>query len=338
MMLRPPVEPMLAQAREGIPAPGALPGGLALEPKFDGYRALLFTPSEPGGPVLLQTRRGSLIQQHFPDLVAAAAQLPQDLVLDGEVVVWHEERLSFEALQRRAASGARTAEALARSMPAHFIAFDALQKDGQELVREPYARRRAVLESLFTEHSLGPPWTLCPMTTDPAAAQQWLEEWTEVRGIEGVMIKGLGQRYAGGSRGWFKVKRRTTAEAVVGAVTGSLARPQVLLLGRFDDHGRLRPVGRTTPLRPAAAAELSALLRPGGPGHAWEGVRFSAAWGSPRALEALTVVPDVVAEFHADTAFERGAWRHPVRFARVRLDTTVDDVPLFGAGQDPAEG
>ncbi|MFK0047939.1 ATP-dependent DNA ligase [Streptomyces sp. NPDC090741] len=328
---------MLAQAREGIPSPGALPGGLALEPKFDGYRALLFTPSEAGGAVLLQTRRGSLIQRHFPDLVAGAAQLPEALVLDGEVVVWHEERLSFEALQRRAASGVRTAHALARTMPAHFIAFDVLQKDGQELVREPYARRRTILETLFAEHSLSPPWTLCPMTTDPAVAQQWLEEWTEIRGIEGVMIKGLGQRYTGGARGWFKVKRRNTAEAVIGAVTGSLSRPQVLLLGRFDHDGRLRLVGRTTPLRPEAAGDLSAHLRPAGAGHPWSGLRFSSAWSSPETLDAQTVVPDVVAEFSADTAFERGSWRHPVRFVRFRLDATVDDVPLFAGGPDPAE-
>ncbi|WP_353938343.1 hypothetical protein [Streptomyces ficellus] len=100
-MLRPPVEPMLAQARETLPDPGVLPGGLAFEAKFDGYRCLLFTPAGPGVPVLLQSRRGSLIQQHFPDLVTAAAQLPYGLVLDGELVVWSEGRLSFEALQRR---------------------------------------------------------------------------------------------------------------------------------------------------------------------------------------------------------------------------------------------
>ncbi|MFP1629893.1 hypothetical protein ACLB9X_33210 [Streptomyces sp. 5K101] len=74
MVLRPPVEPMLAQARESVPGPGVLPGGLAFEAKFDGYRALLFTPNRAGGAVLLQSRRGSLIQRHFPDLVAAARQ------------------------------------------------------------------------------------------------------------------------------------------------------------------------------------------------------------------------------------------------------------------------
>ncbi|MFF9135537.1 hypothetical protein ACF1AY_35275 [Streptomyces sp. NPDC014776] len=78
MVLRPPVEPMLAQARDRVPAPGALPGRLIFQPKFDGYRALLFT-----GPVRLQSRRGSLIQARFPELVDAAAGLPEGLVLDG---------------------------------------------------------------------------------------------------------------------------------------------------------------------------------------------------------------------------------------------------------------
>ncbi|MBT2526989.1 hypothetical protein J7E91_16550 [Streptomyces sp. ISL-99] len=137
---------MLAQARETVPGPGVLPGGLAFEAKFDGYRALLFTPPRPGAPVLLQSRRGSLIQRHFPDLTAAAAQLPYGLVLDGELVVWHEGRFSFEALQRRAASGGRTVEQLAAAYPAHYIAFDVLQA-GEELLNERYEHRRAILEA-----------------------------------------------------------------------------------------------------------------------------------------------------------------------------------------------
>jgi ATP-dependent DNA ligase len=85
------------------------------------------------------------------------------------VAVWSEDRLSFEALQRRASSGGRVVQQLADAMPAHFIAFDALQIDGQELLAEPYERRPTVLEDLFRERGLTPPWTLCPMTTDPAS-------------------------------------------------------------------------------------------------------------------------------------------------------------------------
>lgn len=105
IVLKPPVEPMLAQARETVPGPGILPGGLAFEAKFDGYRCLLFTPSRPGDPTLLQSRRGSLLQSHFPDLVAATKQLPHGLVLDGEVVVWFRDRLKYLAARRDAPQG-----------------------------------------------------------------------------------------------------------------------------------------------------------------------------------------------------------------------------------------
>ncbi|MGW6858392.1 hypothetical protein [Streptomyces xanthophaeus] len=72
MTLRPPAEPMLAQTVESVPGPGVL-GDLAFEQKFDGYRALLFTPTGPDTTLQLQTRRGSLIQDQFPDLLAAAS-------------------------------------------------------------------------------------------------------------------------------------------------------------------------------------------------------------------------------------------------------------------------
>ncbi|WP_444545763.1 ATP-dependent DNA ligase, partial [Streptomyces nojiriensis] len=118
----------------------------------DGHRALLFSAAGPGGPVLVQTRRGALVQDRWPDLVAAAeAQLPHVLVLDGELVVWDTEagRLSFEVLQRRAAPRARGALALAVKWQAYFVAFDLLQHDGQELLTRPYAERRALLGNLF---------------------------------------------------------------------------------------------------------------------------------------------------------------------------------------------
>ncbi|WP_406368167.1 hypothetical protein [Streptomyces sp. NBC_01546] len=157
MPLFPPLEPMLAQAAqaaqaaESVPGPGVLAGGLAFEQKFDGHRALLYTPYGPGGQVLLQTRRGSLIQERFPDLVAAVEQLPGGLVLDGELLVWDpdEGRLSFEALQRRAAARGRSAPTLAARWPAYFVAFDVLQLHGTELLNLPYRERRTLLEDLL---------------------------------------------------------------------------------------------------------------------------------------------------------------------------------------------
>ncbi|WSK73381.1 hypothetical protein OG295_00050 [Streptomyces sp. NBC_01276] len=118
------------------------------------------------------------------------------MVLDGELLVWDAEagRLSFEGLQRRAAARSRGAAALAAKLPAYFVAFDVLQEDGQELLQLPYADRRARLENLFTERALTAPWTLCPMTTDLAKAREWLESWTDVSGVEGILIKPLTSR------------------------------------------------------------------------------------------------------------------------------------------------
>lgn len=144
--------------------------------------------------MLLQTRRASLVQDRFPDLVAAAeAQLPQGLVLDGELLVWDPERgrLSFEALQRRAAARGRGASGLAAKWPASYGAFDVLQLDGEERLTRPYAERRAVLEALFEEYGLTALWTLCPMTTDLAKAREWLQTWTDVSGVEGIVCKPL---------------------------------------------------------------------------------------------------------------------------------------------------
>ncbi|MDQ0798297.1 ATP-dependent DNA ligase [Streptomyces sp. B1I3] len=328
MVLRPPVEPMLAQARETLPPLGA--GGMAVQPKFDGFRALLYTPLREGDPVLLQTRRGALVQDRFPDLTAAARSLPNGLVLDGELAVLDPHgQLSFTALQRRATAG-RNAPVLAAEMPAHFIAFDVLQSDGQELLAEPFARRREVLEALFAGHWLGPPWTLCPSTTDPVIAGEWLYEWTDVPGLEGVVAKSLTGRYRPGVRGWTKVRRRNSTEALIGGVTGSLHRPHVLLLGRHDTTGRLRLVGKTAPLKPGPARDLADHLTAADPDHPWTGVRFTASWNSRTPLEPVLVAPVLVAEISADVSQDHGVWRHPLRYERLRLDASEADVPQFG--------
>lgn len=284
---------------------------------------------------MLQTRRGSLIQDRFPDLVAAAAQLPGGLVLDGELLVWDVAagRLSFEGLQRRAAARSRGAAALAPGLPAHFVAFDVLQQDGTELLTLPYRERRRRLEVLFAARALAAPWTLCPMTTDVTTAREWLESWTDVPGLEGLVVKNMNQPYRPAARAWTKIRRRDTTEAILGAITGTLTRPQLLILGRHDASGRLRTIGRTVPLRPDAARQVAEHLTAAGPGHPWEGVRFAASWGSRDVLDAVLVRPDLVAEISADRAIDRGGvFRHPLRFKRLRLDVGAGDVRGFGQG------
>ncbi|MFF3728114.1 hypothetical protein ACFYYM_37775 [Streptomyces erythrochromogenes] len=182
MVLTLPFAPMLAQAAEYVPVSSVLASGFPAEQKFDGHRAILF--------------------DRFPDLVAAAEQLPEGLVLDGELVVWGIAvgQLSFEALQRRAAARGATAITLGVKTPACFIAFDALQIDGIELLALPYIERRRRLEALFAARALTVPWTLCPTTTDPDMAREWLEDWPDVSGVGGLVVKAMNQRYRPGVR------------------------------------------------------------------------------------------------------------------------------------------
>ncbi len=246
--------------------------------------------------------------------------------------------MSFQALQRRAAARARGAAGLAARWPAYFVAFDVLQLDGEELLRRPYRDRRTQLEKLFTDRALTAPWTLCPMTTDLAKAREWLETWTDVSGVEGLVIKPLTSRYLAGYRGWTKIRRRDTTEAIIGAVTGTLTRPGLLVLGRLDQAGRLRAVGRTVPLRPDTSRQVGEHLAAAGPGHPFEGVRFASAWGSRDVLDVVLVRPGLVAEVSADRAVDLGVFRHPLRFQRIRLDVTAGDVPPFGQGSAAAAG
>ncbi|MEU9255463.1 ATP-dependent DNA ligase [Streptomyces sp. NPDC048270] len=164
-----------------------------------------------------------------------------------------------------------------------------------------------------------------------------LSEAADVSGVEGILIKSLNSRYLTGYCGWTKIRRRDTTEAIVGAITGTLTRPQLLVLGRHDQDGRLRPVGSTIPLHPNAARQVAEHLTAAAPGHPWTGAKFSAAWGSRDALDTTLVPP--VAEVSADRAIDHGGvFRHPLRFQRLRLDVGLEDVPRFGEGPAAAAG
>lgn len=327
MALTPPIKPMLAEARRDLPPEGALPGGLAYEPKADGFRVIVF--ARPG-LVMVQSRRGTDLTGSFPDISeATAAVAEEDLVLDGELVVPNEGRLDFFELQHRARRRGRKAIQAAAENPAYLIVFDVLQIAGTELLERPYSERRARLEELFARDTLKAPFTLCPVTTDRRQAQDWLDPSWGMVGIEGVVVKGRSQPVLLDQRAWLKVRSRTTAEAIIASVTGSVDNPITLLLGRYDAGGRLRLVARTTPLPTAARRELAQRLARGGPAHPWVGVQFSAGWGTPGELHHQPVRPDLVAEFLADTAVDKGRYRHPVVFQCVRDDLAPDDIPLM---------
>ncbi|MET7458302.1 ATP-dependent DNA ligase [Streptomyces sp. NPDC005574] len=316
-------EPMLT-----APVPGSdLPPGHAAEPKWDGYRAQLARWSN--GRILLRSRRGTDMTPAFPEIRASAAQLPDNTALDGELVVWDASgRLAFERLNGRLTRRSPGAGRLASQWPAHFVAFDLLRLHNTDLTPWPYHRRRAALEELFTGQKLSGALALCPSTTDPDTARQWLD-WTAA-GLEGLVFKHLQAPYRPGTRGWSKYKVRITTEAIVGAVTGTLAAPRTLLLGRYDDTGRLQYIGRTSTLSATTAANVTPHLSPVHGKHPWRGWTFSAGWGTHEKLDPILVQPRPVAEVAVDVARDTaGRWRHPVKLQRIRTDLKPDDIPQF---------
>lgn len=291
-------------------------GPWAYEPKLDGFRCLLSISEF--GDVRLDSRRAKPLGRYFPEVVAAARRLPPGLVLDGELVAAAGGGVDFAALQKRLrySSPARTTQ-LAGESPASLVAFDVLQRDGQDLRTASYDERRQVLEDLLREAPRGA--GLMPMTTDPKAAGAWLRD--QPPGIEGVVAKRRDQRYRPGARAWQKLRARHTAEAVIGGVFGTLAHPEALVLGRYRGN-RLSVVGRTSPLPLAARAELRALLRPPEAQHPWPPRLPSGRFGQTpgREIDYTQVAPELVVEVETDTAYEQGRWRHATTYLRLRPD------------------
>jgi ATP-dependent DNA ligase len=292
--------------------------GWSYEPKYDGFRALAFRDDHG---VHLQSRQLRNLTPTFPDVATAVGQL-DDVVLDGEIVVWRSGRFDFAGLQDRLRSGRARVRDLVTAAPAAFVVFDLLAHNGTDLRDRPYSKRRRRLEKLVAR-GLPDGLVLTPATTDAAVARSWMLGHTQT-GLEGVVAKRLGQPYRPGVRAWHKLRTRVTAEAVVGGVIGPVDAPRELILGRFDQGGRLRIAGRSTTLRPAASAELGRLLRPATV-HPWPETLPPHPYGGGRTTYNR-VTPEIVVELSADLAVDGLRWRHPVRFVRVRGELTAADL------------
>ena len=251
---RPPLELVLATPVESIPQPGALTGGCPYEPKWDGFRVLVLVDTDKVG---IWSRQGKDLTRHFPDLVAAAQeQVPPGCALDGEAVIWTEDRLDFSALQKRMTTSRTAMKELLRTRPASFVAFDLLAVAGQDIRPIPLQDRRSLLAELAADWSA--PLNLSPATGDRDEARRWFGDMA-AGGLEGLVIKGAGQLYRGGERQWLKVKHRTSLDVVCAAGIGRRDQPADIVVGLPLD-GRLRIVGRSAPLTAAAARSLGAQL------------------------------------------------------------------------------
>ena len=257
----PPVQPMLAKSVKGIPDPGKH-DGLIFEPKWDGFRCIVF---RDGDEVELTSRNTKPLTRYFPELVEAIRrQLPERVVLDGEVFVAIGDRLEFEVLQERIHPAKSRVDMLAEKTPAGFVAFDLLALGDESYVDRPLRERRAAMEQALV--GLDGPCYLTRTTTDAAEAERWFEHF-EGAGLDGVVAKPLDAPYTQNGRTMFKIKHARTADVVVaGYREHKLSTPErpllgSLLLGLYAD-GELQHIGVAASFTEARRAELFEELQP----------------------------------------------------------------------------
>src|SRR5438132_8510054 len=137
---QPPVPHMLAKATDEIPGGD----GWLYEPKWDGFRALVFFDGEE---IYLQSRDLKPLGRYFPELEAGLPRvLPRSAVLDGEIVIATGHGLDFDSLQMRIHPAESRVRMLAEKTPASFVAFDLLADGEEDLRKMPFAERRSRLE------------------------------------------------------------------------------------------------------------------------------------------------------------------------------------------------
>lgn len=314
------LEPMLARTASSLPSGRSW----VFEPKWDGFRVLARVGAASAA---MTSRSGRRLDSRFPEVAAAlAAALPAGTTLDGELVCWHEQRLDFDALQRRQRVTVATARRLAATEPCHLIAFDLLEQSDAQVWRRGLATRRALLEEAFADVQQPSPLTLGWQTRDREEALGWYDGLAAI-GVEGLVAKDLRRSYRPGHRGWLKIKRRITTEAIVGGIVGTIERPRALILGRRDpDSGQLRVAGRSTELIPALRVQLDGLLHKT-TDHPWPArLPTAGGWDVDRSAY-VRVEPEAVVEIAPDTAVSAHRWRHPVPVVRVRADLRPQDVP-----------
>jgi ATP-dependent DNA ligase len=255
-MLAPPIEPMLAKLADELPSGGAY----LYEPKWDGFRAIVFRRD---ADVFIQSRDLRPLDRYFPELHdVLLARLPPGCVIDGEIVIAGPKGLDFDALQLRLHPAASRVAKLAKESPSAFVAFDVLAADGEDLRAAPQHERRKRLERLLADAE--PPVHLTPMTRDRAVAVQWLERF-EGAGLDGVIAKPETSTYQPGKRAMIKVKHARTAECVVAGFRWHKSGKDAigsLLLGLYDDQGRLHHVGVTSSFTMAMRRQLVGELEP----------------------------------------------------------------------------
>ena len=324
---------MLAKIAEEIPQGG----DFLFEPKWDGFRAIVFRGSDD---VFIQSRDLRPLDRYFPELHAVfLEQLPSGVVVDGEIVMPTAHGLDFGGLQMRLHPAASRVAKLAKATPAAFVAFDLLAVGHKSLVAVPQQERRVQLEKLFKK--IRRPLYLTPMTRDRDVAVDWLKRF-EGAGLDGVIAKPRTAAYQPGKRAMFKIKHVRTADCVVAGFRWYKSGKDAvgsLLLGLYDDEGTLQHVGVTSAftmaMRQQLVKELARLRKKALQDHPWrewagaqaESTRMpggQSRWSAGKDLSWEPLQIERVCEVKYDH-MEGDRFRHATVFQRWRPDKKPQD-------------
>jgi ATP-dependent DNA ligase len=294
--------------------------GWRYEPKWDGFRCLAF---KAGDEVELHAKSGKQLGRYFPDVVELLRALPVDrFVVDGELVIETGGALNFDALQLRLHPAESRVRKLAVETPASYVLFDCLMAaDGRSLVDAPFTQRRAELEALFDRFGRNPRLRLSPGAADRDQACDWLMQ--AGGGLDGVVAKRLDGPYVPGERAMLKIKRMRSVDCVVGGFRYGQGSDQVgsLLLGLYDQDGRLNHVGFSSTISNAERAELTRRLEALAPGEGFTGSAPGgpSRWSNERSTEWTPLRHELVAEVRYDH-MTGGRFRHGAKLLRWRPD------------------
>jgi ATP-dependent DNA ligase len=328
-----PVLPMLAKRVDEIPASG----DWVFEPKWDGFRALVF---RDGDEILIQSRDTKSLNRYFPEVVSTLLeQLPERCVLDGEIVIAGAHGLDFDRLQLRIHPAASRVKLLAEQTPASVVFFDLLSVGDEDLTGLGFAERRVRLEALLAGAKA--PVHITPATREHEVAQDWFKRF-EGAGLDGVMAKAANGAYTPDKRTMLKVKHERDCDCVVagfrwhkngnGTMIGSL------LLGLYDGHGALQHVGVCASFTEAKRRGLVEFLEPyrldALKGHPWAGWAEAMAsgrmpggqsrWSAGKDLSWEPLRPELVVEV-AYEHMQGDRFRHMAHFRRWRVDKAPQD-------------
>jgi DNA ligase D-like protein (predicted ligase) len=210
------LEPMLLLATNSLPDADAW----LYELKLDGYRAIAF---RSGGKVQLRSRNNKDFTARYPAIAKALHKLPDETVIDGEVVALDESgRLSFNALQNFASS----------TQPIYFYVFDLVVLAGRDVRAVPLVGRRELLKTKVLS-KLTEPIRYSPELE--AGLPDLIQSVREQR-FEGLVTKGKDSRYESGLRtgAWLKMRVNRGQEFVIGGYTPSAKNFDALIFGYYD--------------------------------------------------------------------------------------------------------